>query len=88
MKAGYCTARRENNVISDDYNLGSGMLIPEKMVKLTRPYVEMGAGITNIFRFLRVDAFWRMTHRYEVKDGVKVPHDNRFVVTLGLEFRF
>ncbi len=29
-----------------------------------------------------------MTHRYEMKDGVKVPHDNRFVVTFGLEFKF
>lgn len=88
LKAAYGTVRSENNGIRDDDNFGSVMLFPEKMGKLNRPYVEMGAGITNIFRFLRVDAFWRMTHRYEVKDGVKVPHDNRFVVTLGLEFRF
>lgn len=27
-------------------------------------------------------------YRYEMKDGVKVPHDNRFVVTFGLEFKF
>ena len=88
LRAAYGTVRKENNGIIGDKNSGSSMLFPEKMGKLNRPYVEMGAGITNIFRVLRIDAFWRMTHRYEMKDGMKVPHDNRFVVTLGLEFKF
>ena len=89
LRAAYGTIRKENNGITGDDNFGAVMYFPEKMGKLNRPYVEMGAGITNIFRFLRMDAFWRMTHRYEVNDeGVKVPHDNRFVVTVGLEFKF
>lgn len=88
LRAAYGTIRKENNGIVGDKDAAAVMFFPEKMGKLNRPYVEMGAGITNIFRFLRIDAFWRMTHRYEMKDGVKVPHDNRFVVTFGLEFKF
>lgn len=88
LRAAYGTIRKENNGMADEDESGAVMLFPGKMGKLNRPYVEMGVGVTNIFRFLRIDAFWRMTHRYEIKDGVKVPHDNRFVVTFGFEFRF
>ncbi len=88
LRAAYGTVRKENNGIAGDDGFGAVMLFPEKMGRLDRPYVEMGAGVTNIFRFLRIDAFWRMTHRYEVKDGEKVPHDNRFVLTFGTEFKF
>ena len=88
LRAAYGTIRKQNNGIVGSEDASAVMLFPEKMGKLNRPYVEMGVGITNIFRFLRIDAFWRMTHRYEVKDGVKVPHDNRFVLNFGLEFRF
>lgn len=88
LRAAYGTIRKQNNGIVGSEDASAVMLFPEKMGKLNRPYVEMGVGITNIFRFLRIDAFWRMTHRYEEKDGVKVPHDNRFVLNFGLEFRF
>ena len=88
LRAAYGTIRKQNNGIVGDEDASAVMLFPEKMGKLNRPYVEMGVGVTNIFRFLRIDAFWRMTHRYEMKDGVKVPHDNRFVLNFGLEFRF
>lgn len=88
LRAAYGTVRKENNGIIGAEDAEAVMLFPEKIGKLNRPYVEMGVGVTNIFRILRVDAFWRMTHRYEEKEGVKVPHDNRFVVTLGLEFKF
>jgi hypothetical protein len=63
------------------------MLFPEGMKTLEKPYVEMGVGITNIFKVLRIDAYWRMTHRDDVKNGVKVPHDNRFVINFGFEFK-
>ncbi len=88
LRAAYGTIRKENNGILGEQRSGAVMLFPQGMNKLNRPYVEMGVGVTNIFRFLRIDAFWRMTHRYEVKDGVKVPHDNRFVINFGLEFKF
>ena len=61
------------------------MLFPEGMHALGGPFVEVGAGISNIFKFLRVDCFWRVTHR--------APRDaegrNRnFAVNIGAEFRF
>lgn len=88
LRAAYGTVRRENNGIAGAPEFGAVMYFPEKMNKLNRPYVEMGVGVTNILRFIRVDAFWRMTHRYETKDGVRVPHDNRFVLNIGTEFKF
>lgn len=33
----------------------------------TVPYQEVSAGIENIFRFFRVDAFWRLTYKNQVK---------------------
>lgn len=44
------------NMIFNELPAGSYFL------DLKKPYAEVGAGIENIFRFLRVDAFWRMTH--------------------------
>jgi len=88
FKFGYGTLRESNNGIAGDKDFGSVMLFPEGMTTLDRPYVELGVGLTNIFRLLRVDAYWRMTHRYQTVDGVRVPHDNRFVVNVGFDVRF
>ena len=52
------------------------------------PYVEVGAGISNILRFLRVDCFWRLTHREHEVAGEMVPAPHLFSVTVGAEFRF
>lgn len=88
LKVGYGTLENRNNGIKGDPDFGSVMLFPEGMSTLKRPYVEMGLGIGNIFRVFRIDAFWRMTHRYQYVNGVKKPHDNRFVLNFGFEFRF
>ena len=37
-----------------------------------KPYLEMAAGIENIFKFLRVDVLWRMTYLDNEFDGIKV----------------
>ncbi len=87
LKAGYGTLRDENNGIAGSPRFGAVMLFPEGMKTLEKPYVEMGVGITNIFKVLRIDAYWRMTHRDDEKNGVKVPHDNRFVINFGFEFK-
>ena len=53
------------------------------------PYVEVSAGVSNIFRLLRVDCIWRLTHRdMQLPDGSTVPARRLFTVNLGLEFRF
>lgn len=36
--------------------------LPAGAYFLTKPYMEAGVGIENIFRFLRVDAVWRLTY--------------------------
>lgn len=39
------------------------LLFPEGMSSVSKPYFEAGMGIENIFRLLRIDAIWRLTHR-------------------------
>lgn len=62
---------------------------PEGMDKMgMMPYMEIGAGISNILRLIRVDFFWRLTHREKEIGGEMVKARNLFVVNVGLEFRF
>lgn len=57
------------------------LLFPEGMRALGKtPFVEVGAGISNIFRVLRVDFFWRLTHRDE--------NTKNFAVNIGAELKF
>lgn len=88
LRAAYGTISDRNNGIVGDPDAEAVMYYPVGMKKLTKPYVELGAGVTNIFRILRIDAFWRMTHRYDEIDGERVPHPNRFVLNIGFEFNF
>ena len=76
------------------------MLFPNGTSKLGKtPYVELGAGISNILKFLRVDCFWRVTHRNErvvineakTETGEMVLNKlktSNFAVQIGAEFRF
>ena len=86
VRAAYGSLRDENNGIPGDPAFGSEMLFPDGMNKLDSPYVEAGVGLSNIFKVMRVDAVWRLTHRDKMVDGVVVPHPNRFVINLGFEF--
>ena len=49
------------------------------------PYIEAGAGIENILRFLRIDFIWRLTHR---KDPKVDPFVQNWGFRLGLQFQF
>ena len=64
------------------------MLFPKGMGSLRKPYMEMGVGVSNIFRVFRVDFFWRMTHRYKEIYGVKTKADHCFALNFGIEFKF
>lgn len=86
VRAAWGTLRDENNGIPYDPAFGSDMVFPNGMNKLSTPYVEAGVGLSNIFKVMRVDAVWRLTHRDDVVDGKTVPHPNRFVVNVGFEF--
>jgi len=49
--------------------------------QLHRPYIESGFAIENIFKFLRIDALWRMTH-------LDHPGIQKFGLRASLIFRF
>jgi len=50
----------------------------EGLHSLEKPYVEAGVGIANIFRLLRVDCVWKLTHR----------NGRDFAVNIGLDIDF
>ena len=63
-----------------DKNLALNAL-PEATFQLNKPYYEAGAGIENIFKIVRVDAIWRLSHR-ENKGA------SSFAVFVSLQFAF
>ena len=87
LRAAYGTLRDENNGIEGDPNFGAEMIFPAGMKALDKPYVEAGVGLSNIFKILRVDAVWRLTHRNDVVEGSPLPHPNRFVINVGFDFK-
>lgn len=40
----------------------NAMIFPLTLEDVQKPYLETSVGIENIFKFLRVDAMWRLTH--------------------------
>ena len=68
--------------ISPENRPGHGpMVFPSFTGTLEKPYAEAGVGIGNILRILRVDCFWRLTHRR--------PENNKnFTVNLGVDIDF
>ena len=61
--------------------LGENVILPDGCSPLRNvPYVELSAGISNIFRLFRVDCNWRLTHRDSSR--------RLFAVTFGLELQF
>lgn len=58
---------------------------PGNMRSFSRqPYYEAGVGIENIFKIIRIDAVWRMSHLHDVKDA----HVPKFGVFVSLLFSF
>lgn len=55
--------------------------LPYTAGTLETPYIEAGVGITNIFRFFRVDALWRLTHICEEKE-------KNFAINFGVNLDF
>jgi hypothetical protein len=72
-KAVYGTLRNENR---------HELILPANMNTLEKlPYVEVGAGIENILRFIRVDGLWRLTYLDNTniqKFGVRVTYQFNF----------
>ncbi|MFQ5334870.1 MAG: hypothetical protein ACE5DN_02230, partial [Flavobacteriales bacterium] len=38
------------------------MVFPKGLSGLSKPYVEAGMGIENIFKLFRIDALWRLSY--------------------------
>lgn len=88
LKAAYGTiSDRNNGIAGTPQSLNAPMLFPENMSDLRTPYIETGVGISNILSIIRVDAFWRLTHRYTEIEGVRVKNDC-FALNFGLELLF
>ena len=89
LKCAYGTISEHNNGIVGNTEMREAtLLFPEGMSSLNKPYVEVGAGISNILHVIRVDAFWRLTHRRHEVRGVMEPVPHRFVVNVGIELEF
>ena len=67
--------------LTDANRLNAPFLLPKGSGTLEKPYIEIGAGIANILRVLRVDAFWRVTHR--LPDAKK-----NFTINVGFDVDF
>ncbi len=68
--------------ISPANSQNSPLQLPEGMHSLEKPFVEVGVGLSNILRVVRVDCFWRITHRSE--DDPK----SNFCVNVGFDVAF
>ena len=75
------TVRAAWGTLSPANRDNSPYVLPHQAGTLETPYVEAGVGISNIMRFFRVDAFWRLTHRRPE------PGDN-FTVNVGVDVEF
>ena len=60
------------------------LLFPEGMSSVSKPYFETGIGVENIFKLLRVDAIWRLSHRNK-RPGQDVQN---FALNLSLYLNF
>lgn len=61
------------------------LLFPLGTSSVRKPYIEAGFGIENIFRLVRVDFIWRLTHREANAFGAR---PQLFTVNAGVQLKF
>ncbi len=54
---------------------------PAGMGEISKPYIEVSAGVENIFKIVRIDAIWRLTH-------LDNPNITQFGIRLGIQLIF
>ena len=74
------TVKAAWGTLSDANRRGTAVLPIEGLSTLEKPYVEVGAGLSNLFRVIRVDCTWRLTHRTGTS--------RNFRVTVGFDVQF
>jgi hypothetical protein len=57
------------------------LTFPDGLNTVTEPYVEVAVGVENIFKVVRVDAIWRLTH-------LDHPNIEKFGVRMGFQIIF
>ncbi len=57
------------------------LIFPTGLGEVSKPYVEGGVGVENIFKIIRIDALWRFTHL----DNPNIPN---FGIRAGLQIIF
>ena len=72
------TVRGAWGTLSEQNRSQAPFLLMEGMHSLEQPYFEAGVGIANIFHVLRVDCFWKLTHR----------NGRDFAVNIGMDLDF
>ena len=72
------TVRGAWGTLSEQNRSQAPFLLMEGLQSLETPYVEAGVGIANIFHLLRVDCFWKLSHR----------NGRDFAVNIGLDVDF
>lgn len=72
------TVRGAWGSLSENNRSQAPFLLMDGLQSLETPYVEAGVGIANIFHLLRVDCFWKLTHR----------NGRDFAVNIGLDIDF
>ena len=75
------TVRFAWGTLTPDNRENAPFRLPINTGSLEIPYVEVGVGICNILRVLRVDAIWRLTHPRP--DGKK-----NFTINIGFDVEF
>lgn len=80
---------KNNGIAGTPQSASAPMLFPEGMGTVSKPYMEIGCGITNILKLFRIDAAWRLTHRYStLPDGTRRKAPRLFSVNVGVELEF
>jgi len=72
------TVRGAWGTLSEQNRTNAPFLLMDGLTSLETPYCEVGVGVANIFRLLRVDCIWKLTHRT----------DRNFAVNVGLNVDF
>ncbi|MEI7595302.1 MAG: DUF5686 family protein [Bacteroidota bacterium] len=57
------------------------MTFPNTLSGISKPYFEVGAGIENIFKIIRIDALWRLSY-------LDKPNITKFGIRASLQFTF
>ena len=57
------------------------LVFPDGLNSVSKPYVEVGVGVENIFKVVRVDAMWRLSH-------LNNPNIEKFGVRMGFQIIF